>query len=102
MAEEIKKGDKKSGAAIGVVVVLVLILAGVMFFMGDTSVEAPVVEEVEMEVPDEGTVVQEDIEAGPELSDSIDIEDLEADLESSSLDDLDREFEDIEQELSNI
>lgn len=88
------------GALIALVVIVLIILAGAFFIFGDKLPGEPKTDaELDEQFDATGVEAQAELEAINSTSDSNALADLEADINSSDLSDLDAELDAIDQEL---
>jgi hypothetical protein len=93
MPEEDKK---QTGSLIGIIIIILIIVIGGFYFWGQK------LDEVSIEPTAEEILAEEDVlsEALETQGTSDELTDIEADLESTNLDDLDAELSDIDLELT--
>lgn len=91
---EMPKGEKSTGAIIGTIIIVVLLVIGGLYFLSQRTDKIPATPEEILAEPDTATEVLEAQGTSDELAD------IEADAESTDFGELDMELDDIEAELS--
>lgn len=91
--------EKSYGPIIGIVIIVILIIFAGFYFWG-SSLEGDKTDTPTEQIDGSATTGDVSVEVGEVLSESTELDDLEADLLGTDLDNLDAEFSDLDAELN--